>query len=79
MNMNIMGWVYNKVADGVGSPGHTALGTSLMIGKYYTFAINLLASHKLESVSAEILVILPFPPVSELQIPDPFAVTNVLR
>ena len=33
VNMNIMGWVYSKVADAVGSPGYTALGTSLMIGK----------------------------------------------
>ncbi|KAM7412994.1 hypothetical protein PAMA_020399 [Pampus argenteus] len=31
VNMNIMGWVYSKVADLVGSPGHTALGASLMI------------------------------------------------
>lgn len=33
VNMNIMGWVYSKVADLVGSPGHIALGASLMIGK----------------------------------------------
>ncbi|XP_056297624.1 major facilitator superfamily domain-containing protein 1 [Pseudoliparis swirei] len=31
VNMNIMGWVYTKVTDLVGSPGHTALGVSLMI------------------------------------------------
>uniref|UniRef100_A0A8C2WCX4 Lysosomal dipeptide transporter MFSD1 n=1 Tax=Cyclopterus lumpus TaxID=8103 RepID=A0A8C2WCX4_CYCLU len=31
VNMNIMGWVYSKVADLVGSHGHTALGASLMI------------------------------------------------
>ncbi|XP_034722823.1 major facilitator superfamily domain-containing protein 1 isoform X3 [Etheostoma cragini] len=31
VNMNIMGWVYSKVSDLVGSPGHTALGASLMI------------------------------------------------
>ncbi|XP_019944196.2 lysosomal dipeptide transporter MFSD1 isoform X1 [Paralichthys olivaceus] len=31
VNMNIMGWVYSKVADLVGSPGYTALGVSLMI------------------------------------------------
>uniref|UniRef100_A0A8D3DPY4 Lysosomal dipeptide transporter MFSD1 n=1 Tax=Scophthalmus maximus TaxID=52904 RepID=A0A8D3DPY4_SCOMX len=31
VNMNIMGWVYSKVADLVGSPGHTTLGASLMI------------------------------------------------
>ncbi|KAL0973069.1 hypothetical protein UPYG_G00198490 [Umbra pygmaea] len=31
VNMNIMGWVYNRVAALVGSPGHTALGVSLMI------------------------------------------------
>ncbi|KAG7479059.1 major facilitator superfamily domain-containing protein 1 isoform X2 [Solea senegalensis] len=31
VNMNIMGWVYNKVAGLVGSPGYTALGGSLMI------------------------------------------------
>uniref|UniRef100_A0A8C4E1Q8 Lysosomal dipeptide transporter MFSD1 n=1 Tax=Dicentrarchus labrax TaxID=13489 RepID=A0A8C4E1Q8_DICLA len=34
VNMNIMGWVYSKVVDLVGSPGHTALGASLLIGKY---------------------------------------------
>ena len=33
VNMNIMGWVYSKVVNLVGSPGHTALGASLMIGK----------------------------------------------
>ncbi|XP_078102154.1 lysosomal dipeptide transporter MFSD1 isoform X3 [Sander vitreus] len=31
VNMNIMGWVYSKVSDLAGSPGHTALGASLMI------------------------------------------------
>ncbi|XP_051253457.1 major facilitator superfamily domain-containing protein 1 isoform X2 [Dicentrarchus labrax] len=31
VNMNIMGWVYSKVVDLVGSPGHTALGASLLI------------------------------------------------
>ncbi|XP_004075414.1 major facilitator superfamily domain-containing protein 1 isoform X1 [Oryzias latipes] len=31
VNMNIMGWVYNKVAVVVGSPGPTTLGASLMI------------------------------------------------
>uniref|UniRef100_A0A671U2A6 Lysosomal dipeptide transporter MFSD1 n=1 Tax=Sparus aurata TaxID=8175 RepID=A0A671U2A6_SPAAU len=31
VNMNIMGWVYGKVAESVGSPGHTTLGVSLMI------------------------------------------------
>uniref|UniRef100_A0AAQ5Z2F8 Lysosomal dipeptide transporter MFSD1 n=1 Tax=Amphiprion ocellaris TaxID=80972 RepID=A0AAQ5Z2F8_AMPOC len=31
VNMNIMGWVYGKVEDLVGSPGHTTLGASLMI------------------------------------------------
>ncbi|KAF7218515.1 lysosomal dipeptide transporter MFSD1 isoform X2 [Nothobranchius furzeri] len=31
VNMNIMGWVYSKVALAVGSSGHTALGVSLMI------------------------------------------------
>ncbi|XP_030599305.1 lysosomal dipeptide transporter MFSD1 isoform X2 [Archocentrus centrarchus] len=31
VNMNIMGWVYSKVADDFGSPGHTVLGASLMI------------------------------------------------
>ncbi|PWA20255.1 hypothetical protein CCH79_00003927 [Gambusia affinis] len=31
VNMNIMGWVYSKVAVAVGSSGHTALGISLMI------------------------------------------------
>uniref|UniRef100_A0A8C8HQZ8 Lysosomal dipeptide transporter MFSD1 n=1 Tax=Oncorhynchus tshawytscha TaxID=74940 RepID=A0A8C8HQZ8_ONCTS len=31
VNMNIMGWVYNRVADLVGSTGHTTLGVSLMI------------------------------------------------
>ncbi|XP_037534144.1 major facilitator superfamily domain-containing protein 1 [Nematolebias whitei] len=31
VNMNIMGWVYNRVALAVGSSGHTALGVSLMI------------------------------------------------
>ncbi|XP_008307403.1 lysosomal dipeptide transporter MFSD1 isoform X2 [Cynoglossus semilaevis] len=31
VNMNIMGWVYSKVAQLVGSPGHTALGVSLML------------------------------------------------
>uniref|UniRef100_A0A3Q3JC53 Lysosomal dipeptide transporter MFSD1 n=1 Tax=Monopterus albus TaxID=43700 RepID=A0A3Q3JC53_MONAL len=36
VNMNIMGWVYNRVAVLVGSPGYTVLGISLMIGKYYT-------------------------------------------
>uniref|UniRef100_A0A8C7UKW8 Lysosomal dipeptide transporter MFSD1 n=1 Tax=Oncorhynchus mykiss TaxID=8022 RepID=A0A8C7UKW8_ONCMY len=33
VNMNIMGWVYNRVADLVGSTGHTTLGVSLMIGE----------------------------------------------
>ncbi|KAF7660405.1 hypothetical protein LDENG_00282370 [Lucifuga dentata] len=31
VNMNIMGWVYDKVTGLVGSPGHTTLGVSLMI------------------------------------------------
>uniref|UniRef100_A0A669F9I1 Lysosomal dipeptide transporter MFSD1 n=1 Tax=Oreochromis niloticus TaxID=8128 RepID=A0A669F9I1_ORENI len=31
VNMNIMGWIYNRVTDAVGSPGHTVLGASLMI------------------------------------------------
>ncbi|XP_034024170.1 major facilitator superfamily domain-containing protein 1 isoform X1 [Thalassophryne amazonica] len=31
VNMNIMGWVYNKVSALVGSAGHTTLGISLMI------------------------------------------------
>ncbi|XP_068174252.1 lysosomal dipeptide transporter MFSD1 isoform X2 [Antennarius striatus] len=31
VNMNIMGWVYGKMTDLVGSPGHTALGASLML------------------------------------------------
>ncbi|XP_054901508.1 major facilitator superfamily domain-containing protein 1 isoform X2 [Poeciliopsis prolifica] len=31
VNMNIMGWVYSKVAGAVGSSGHTTLGISLMI------------------------------------------------
>uniref|UniRef100_A0A7N6AL94 Lysosomal dipeptide transporter MFSD1 n=1 Tax=Anabas testudineus TaxID=64144 RepID=A0A7N6AL94_ANATE len=31
VNMNIMGWVYNKIAALVGGPGYTALGISLMI------------------------------------------------
>lgn len=39
--MNIMGWVYSKVAALVGSPGHTALGGSLMIGKYYKLLLYL--------------------------------------
>lgn len=34
VNMNIMGWVYSKIADLVGSPGHTALGASLMLGEF---------------------------------------------
>lgn len=36
VNMNIMGWVYSRVAGLVGYHGHTALGLSLMIGKYET-------------------------------------------
>ncbi|XP_046871190.1 major facilitator superfamily domain-containing protein 1 isoform X2 [Hypomesus transpacificus] len=32
VNMNIMGWVYNRVGDLVGSAGYTTLGVSLMIG-----------------------------------------------
>ncbi|XP_029965187.1 lysosomal dipeptide transporter MFSD1 isoform X1 [Salarias fasciatus] len=31
VNMNIMGWVYSRVMDATGSPGHTTLGASLMI------------------------------------------------
>ncbi|XP_061829000.1 lysosomal dipeptide transporter MFSD1 isoform X2 [Nerophis lumbriciformis] len=31
VNMNIMGWVYSKVAVLVGAPGYTTLGASLMI------------------------------------------------
>ncbi|XP_076002303.1 lysosomal dipeptide transporter MFSD1 isoform X3 [Genypterus blacodes] len=31
VNMNIMGWVYSQVSGDVGTPGHTALGVSLMI------------------------------------------------
>ncbi|XP_074536321.1 lysosomal dipeptide transporter MFSD1 isoform X2 [Halichoeres trimaculatus] len=31
VNMNIMGWVYSKVATVVGAPGHTTLGASLML------------------------------------------------
>ncbi|KAM4628213.1 lysosomal dipeptide transporter MFSD1 isoform 2-T2 [Polymixia lowei] len=31
VNMNIMGWVYNRIASLVGSPGYTTLGVSLMI------------------------------------------------
>ncbi|XP_067102013.1 lysosomal dipeptide transporter MFSD1 isoform X1 [Osmerus mordax] len=32
VNMNIMGWVYNRVGELVGSAGYTTLGVSLMIG-----------------------------------------------
>lgn len=39
VNMNIMGWVYSKVAQLVGSPGHTALGVSLMLGECYTLVL----------------------------------------
>uniref|UniRef100_A0A3P8PXN3 Lysosomal dipeptide transporter MFSD1 n=2 Tax=Astatotilapia calliptera TaxID=8154 RepID=A0A3P8PXN3_ASTCA len=31
VNMNIMGWIYNRVTDAVGSPGHAVLGASLLI------------------------------------------------
>lgn len=41
MNMNIMGWVYGKMADAIGSPGHIALGASLMIGKYEGIVVQL--------------------------------------
>uniref|UniRef100_A0A7N8X458 Lysosomal dipeptide transporter MFSD1 n=1 Tax=Mastacembelus armatus TaxID=205130 RepID=A0A7N8X458_9TELE len=37
VNMNVMGWVYSKVADLVGSPGHTTLGVSLMIASVTCF------------------------------------------
>jgi hypothetical protein len=30
--MNIMGWVYSRVADLIGSKGPSTLGTALMIG-----------------------------------------------
>lgn len=33
VNMNIMGSVYSRVADLVGSPGYFTLGISLMIGE----------------------------------------------
>ncbi|XP_008104312.1 major facilitator superfamily domain-containing protein 1 isoform X1 [Anolis carolinensis] len=32
VNMNIMGWVYSKVQDLLGSTGHTTLGVALFIG-----------------------------------------------
>ena len=32
VNMNIMGWVYSRVADLIGSKGPSTLGTALMIG-----------------------------------------------
>ncbi len=50
VNMNIMGSVYNKVADMVGSTGHTALGGSLMIGKFSfkTFAFSFRLEVKLQ-------------------------------
>ncbi|KAM9696054.1 lysosomal dipeptide transporter MFSD1 isoform 3-T3 [Dama dama] len=32
VNMNLMGWLYSKVAASLGSAGHTTLGVTLMIG-----------------------------------------------
>ncbi|XP_060130424.1 major facilitator superfamily domain-containing protein 1 isoform X2 [Zootoca vivipara] len=32
VNMNIMGWVYSKAQDLIGSTGHTTLGIALLIG-----------------------------------------------
>ncbi|KAK6478695.1 major facilitator superfamily domain-containing protein 1 isoform X1 [Huso huso] len=32
VNMNIMGWIYSSVKGLVGSPGHTTLGITLLIG-----------------------------------------------
>ncbi|XP_015216457.1 lysosomal dipeptide transporter MFSD1 isoform X1 [Lepisosteus oculatus] len=32
VNMNIMGWIYSRIAALVGSSGHTTLGITLMIG-----------------------------------------------
>lgn len=32
VNMNIMGWVYGRMEQLVGSPGHTTLGAALMLG-----------------------------------------------
>ncbi|MGH0143759.1 UNVERIFIED_CONTAM: hypothetical protein FKN15_001464 [Acipenser sinensis] len=33
VNMNIMGWIYSSVKGLVGSPGHTTLGITLLIGE----------------------------------------------
>uniref|UniRef100_A0A670I289 Lysosomal dipeptide transporter MFSD1 n=1 Tax=Podarcis muralis TaxID=64176 RepID=A0A670I289_PODMU len=33
VNMNIMGWVYSKAQDLIGSMGHTTLGIALLIGE----------------------------------------------
>lgn len=46
VNMNIMGWVYNKVATAVGAPGHTALGASLMLGITFTLIARALLKEK---------------------------------
>lgn len=40
VNMNIMGWIYNRVTNAVGSPGHAVLGASLLIGKCFTVALH---------------------------------------
>lgn len=44
VNMNIMGWVYNRVADLIGSTGPTTLGAALMIGTVFVDAVCLLVS-----------------------------------
>uniref|UniRef100_A0A5F8HEC3 Lysosomal dipeptide transporter MFSD1 n=1 Tax=Monodelphis domestica TaxID=13616 RepID=A0A5F8HEC3_MONDO len=32
VNLNVMGWLYHRIATLIGSPGHTTLGVTLMIG-----------------------------------------------
>uniref|UniRef100_A0A8C5CN67 Lysosomal dipeptide transporter MFSD1 n=1 Tax=Gadus morhua TaxID=8049 RepID=A0A8C5CN67_GADMO len=44
VNMNIMGWVYSRVADLIGSKGPSTLGTALMIGTVFTCFFSLVCA-----------------------------------
>uniref|UniRef100_A0A8C9ZQQ1 Lysosomal dipeptide transporter MFSD1 n=1 Tax=Sander lucioperca TaxID=283035 RepID=A0A8C9ZQQ1_SANLU len=69
VNMNIMGWVYSKVSDLAGSPGHTALGASLMIAAVtclFSLICALKILHKEQGKTGEVIKLtdvkdFPFP------------------
>lgn len=49
VNMNIMGWVYGKMEQVVGSTGHTTLGAALMLGEWKPSLVCLFDFHLFSS------------------------------